>query len=106
MTTHVAFLRAVNLGKRTVKMSRLLEVVSDLGYNDVWTHINSGNVVFEATESRGVLERKLEAEFEGAFGFEVTTFVRTDTELRRILSVGPFKISAGDTYFVTFLKGA
>ena len=50
--THVAFLRAVNLGKRTVKMPHLIDLVRGLGYDDVWTHINSGNVVFEASGSR------------------------------------------------------
>ena len=48
----VAFLRAVNLGRRRVAMARLAEVVRELGYDDVWTHINSGNVVFEGTGSR------------------------------------------------------
>jgi uncharacterized protein (DUF1697 family) len=32
----VAFLRAVNLGKRTVKMARVVEVMRGLGYDDAW----------------------------------------------------------------------
>jgi uncharacterized protein (DUF1697 family) len=102
--THVAFLRAVNLGKRTVKMPHLVELVRGLGYDDVWTHINSGNVVFEAAGSRGALERQLEAALEDDLGFEVTTFVRTTAELRRTLALEPFPVAPGDTYFVTFLK--
>jgi uncharacterized protein (DUF1697 family) len=100
----VAFLRAVNVGRRTIKMQRLAEIVRDLGYRDVWTHINSGNVVFRATGSRGTLETKLENTFEAEFGFEVTTFVRTATDLRRALATRPFRLAAGDTYFLTFLK--
>jgi uncharacterized protein (DUF1697 family) len=106
MTTRIAFLRAVNLGKRTVRMPRLVEVVSRLGYDDVWTHINSGNVVFEATGSRREIELGLETAFEDEFGFEVTTFVRTAAELRRTLSATPFKVASTDTYFVTFLKAS
>jgi uncharacterized protein (DUF1697 family) len=102
----VAFLRAVNVGRRTVKMARLAEVVTDLGYRNVWTHINSGNVVFDATGGRDALEHKLETAFEAEFGFEVTTFVRTDAELRGALALKPFPMRAGDTYFVTFLKSA
>ncbi len=102
--THIAFLRAVNLGKRTVKMPHLVELVSGLGYDDVWTHINSGNVVFEASGSRATLERRLETALEDDLGFEVTTFVRTAAELRRTLAVEPFAVGPGDTYFVTFLK--
>jgi len=106
MTTRVAFLRAVNLGKRTVRMAHLAEIVSGLGYEDVWTYINSGNVVFEATGNRAALEHKLEAALEAELGFEVTTFVRTAAELRRTLAAKPFAVAAGDTYFVTFLKAA
>jgi uncharacterized protein (DUF1697 family) len=104
MSTRVAFLRAVNLGARTVKMARLAEIVRSLGHEDVWTYINSGNVVFDASGSRTDLERSLEEAFEAEFGFETTTFVRSAVELRRAMAVEPFALSPGDTYFVTFLK--
>ncbi len=106
MTTRVGFLRAVNVGKRTVAMSRLAEVVSGLGYEDVWTFINSGNVIFDATGAREAIESKLERAFEDEFGFEVTTFVRTVPELREVAAAKPFDVAGGDTYFVTFLKAA
>lgn len=100
----VAFLRAVNVGRRTAKMAELAEIVRGLGYDDVWTHINSGNVVFEATGPRTDLETELGEAFEASLGFEATTFVRTAGELRRALATKPFRLVAGDTYFVTFLK--
>lgn len=102
--THVAFLRAVNLGKRTVKMPHLAELVRGLGHDDVWTYINSGNVVFDASGNRTTLERQLETTLENDLGFEVTTFVRTAAELRAAVALEPFPVAAGDTYFVTFLK--
>lgn len=104
VTTRIAFLRALNLGKRTVKMSSLVEIVEGLGYDGVWTHINSGNVVFDATGSRGDLEGALESALEAAFGFEVTTFVRTAAELRRAVAAKPFELAGGDTHFLTLLK--
>jgi uncharacterized protein (DUF1697 family) len=104
MTTRIGLLRAVNLGKRRVAMSRLVDVVSELGYDDVWTHINSGNVVFEASGRRPDLEHRLETALEAAFGFEMTTFVRTAPELAHALAAKPFKVAPTDTYFVTFLK--
>ena len=103
MTTRVAFLRAVNVGKRTTPMARLIEIFEGLGYTNVWTYINSGNVVFEATGSRADLERTIGAALEEAFGFEVTTFVRTAAELRKVVEVEPFTMADGDTYLVTFL---
>ena len=106
MTTRIAFLRAVNLGRRTVKMTRLVEVFEGLGYEGVWTHINSGNVVFDATGGRAALERTIEQALEATFGFEVTTFVRSAAELGKALRVDPFTLADGDTYFITFLKAA
>ena len=102
--THVAFLRAINVGKRRVQMSRLVEIVRELGHEDVWTHINSGNVVFRATGGRARIEQGVERALEHEFGFEVTTMVRTPLELRRALALEPFVVAPGDTYFVTFLK--
>lgn len=104
MTTRIAFLRAVNVGKRTVRMARLVELFEELGYDDVWTHINSGNVIFDATGRRPALERTIGARLEAEYGFECTTFVRTAAELRKVLDVDPFDVEATDTYFVTFLK--
>jgi uncharacterized protein (DUF1697 family) len=103
VTTRVAFLRAVNLGKRRVANARLVELVEGLGYTDVWAHINSGNVAFDATGSRTDVERKIRAALEDDHGFEVTTFVRTAAELRKVVAEEPFTVRAGDTYYVTFL---
>ena len=106
MTVRIGFLRAVNLGKRRVEMSRLKAVAEGLGYGDVWTYINSGNVVFDATGSRANLEKAMENALETEFGFECTTFVRTAAELEKTLAATPFEVKAADTHFVTFLKKA
>ena len=106
MTVRIGFLRAVNLGKRRVEMPRLKKIVEDLGYDDVWTYINSGNVVFDATGSRANLEKTLEKAFETEFGFECTTFVRTAAELEKTLAATPFDVAAKDTHVITFLKKA
>lgn len=87
-------------------MARLVEVCEALGYDNVWTHINSGNVVFDTTGSRAAIERSLQVALEEAFGFEVTTFVRTVAELGKALDLDPFDVRDGDTYFITFLKEA
>ena len=106
MSTRLAFLRAVNLGKRRVDMARLKRVMHEAGYDDAWTYINSGNVGFSSSKARGPLEAELEALLEEAFGFECTTFVRTLAELEKALALEPFDLDPGDTYFITFLKKA
>ena len=106
MTVRVGFLRAVNLGKRKVEMARLKAVAEGLGYGDVWTYINSGNVVFDAKGAARHLEKAMEKALEAEFGFECTTFVRTAAELEKTLAATPFDVGGGDTHFVTFLKKA
>ena len=64
MTTCIAFLRAVNLGTRVVKMAHLRDLATDLGHRDVWTYVNSGNLVFKATGRRADLEHGFEAALE------------------------------------------
>src|SRR5690242_670663 len=85
-------------------MARLAEVLRDLGYDNAWTYINSGNAIFDAGGTRSSLEKTIESALEAEFGFEVTTFVRTVAELRRTLEKAPFEPAGNDTYFVTFLK--
>ena len=104
MTTRVGFLRAVNVGKRRVGMSKLVAVCEDLGYGDPWTHGNSGNAVFDTSGSRTTIEHAMERALDREFGFEVTMFVRTAAELRKALKASPFQVGSGDTYFITFLK--
>lgn len=52
--THVAFLRGINVGRaKRVAMAGLRALVAKLGYRDVKTLLNSGNVVFRAPGARG-----------------------------------------------------
>ena len=85
-------------------MERVVGVCGALGYSDVWTYANSGNVVFTTTGRREAIERALQDSFEEQFGFEVTTFVRTARELQKLVDNVPFRVADGDTHFVTFLK--
>jgi len=101
---HVAFLRAVNVGKRQVKMAQLREVVEALGYDGVRTHIASGNVAFDASGRGATLEPALESAFNAAFGFEIPTFVRTLADVEHVVHLAPFEVPAGHTYLVAFLR--
>ena len=85
-------------------MAKLVQVCESLGYEDVWTLANSGNAVFDTAGSRATIERAMTGALEDAFGFEVTTFVRSAAELRKALDVHPFPVATGDTYFITFLR--
>ena len=81
----VAFLRAVNVGGRNVKMDALRGAFEALGVTRVETSIASGNVVFEPrARDLAALARKVEAQLNGSFGFEIHTLIRTAEALRRV----------------------
>lgn len=109
MPKYFAFLRAINLGGRTVKMEQLKKVFEELGFTSVETFIASGNVVFETkAKDRLAMEKKIAAELQRAFGFEVATFVRTNAELSAVATYLPFPhevIEAAVAYNVAFLEG-
>jgi uncharacterized protein (DUF1697 family) len=85
MPTYVAFLRAINVTGRFIKMTALAEAFHDLGYVDARTYINSGNVIFSSSgRSRPKLEQSLEHLLEPRLGFRSEAFVRTTTELKAI----------------------
>jgi uncharacterized protein (DUF1697 family) len=82
MPRYAAFLRAVNVGGRIVKMEALRTLLTGTGLSNVQTFIASGNVVFDSPQrSVGKLEQAMEKTFADALGFSVTTFVRTLPEL-------------------------
>ena len=103
----IAFLRAVNVGGRLVKMDALRAAFEALEQAHVSTFIASGNVLFETRARRlGALERKIETHLAQTFGFEIDTFVRTDTELAAAAAYTPFDAAvstAAQTQVVGFL---
>ena len=86
MSTHVAFLRAINLGaKRKFPKVQIVAACESAGFTDVETYINTGNVrVTSSLRSRAKVEAALEDAFLEAAGFEVPTIVYTQKELAEI----------------------
>jgi uncharacterized protein (DUF1697 family) len=96
MTRYIALLRGVNLGGyNRVAMADLRALVSKIGYDDVKTLLQSGNVVFSGPKkSHAALERELEAAFEKALTFKVDFHVRTADEWRKVIDGNPFTVEA------------
>lgn len=107
MSRFIAFLRAINVGGHTVKMDRLRQLFEAFGFSNVETFIASGNVIFEtpARKARS-LERKIEQGLGEALGYEVATFIRTETELAGIAAYSPFpqfQVEAAASFSIAFL---
>jgi uncharacterized protein (DUF1697 family) len=95
MASVVAFLRAINVGGRTVTMEALRRQFETMGLDDVETFIASGNVIFSAPRSASLpaLERRIEKQLQASLGYEVKTFLRTSDEVAAIAGYRPFKAS-------------
>ena len=96
MGRHVALLRAVNVGGRTLPMAALRTLCEDLGWADVTTYIQSGNVVFSVEGKTDALEVKLEKAIVKEFGLEVPVIVRTAAQWARYAKANPFPKAAED----------
>ena len=74
---YVAFLRAINVGGRVVRMDVLKREFTALGFANVETFIASGNVMFSTRGTdRSKLTRRIEERLRGALGYEVAWEVR------------------------------
>ena len=106
MATWVALLRGINLGpSHKVPMADLRSLLADeLGYEDVRTLVNSGNVVFGAAGSAAAHEKKIAATLEKRFGFAVPTIVRSGKQLRAVLDANPFPKAPAKELHVVFLS--
>jgi Uncharacterized protein conserved in bacteria len=91
MPVFVALLRGVNVGgKNKVNMAELKRLFESIGANRVETYIQSGNVLFEASESEEALAKKIACGFEKAFGFSPAVVLRSAEELERLILDCPF----------------
>ncbi len=108
MTRYIAFLRAINVGGHTVKMNPLRGLFESLGFSKVETFIASGNVLFEiASKDSLVLEKKIESKLRETLGYDMATFIRTDTELKAVANYKAFaqsQLDAATAFNVAFLK--
>jgi uncharacterized protein (DUF1697 family) len=88
---YVALLRGINVGGHgKVEMSRLKACFDSLGFKDVSTFTNLGNVLFEATvRDRAQRVKKIENAIERETGFRVAVVLRTGAEIARVVKAVP-----------------
>lgn len=105
--TTIAFLRGINVGAHNrMKMDELRALFESLGYADVETYIQSGNVVFETVETdEGALREDVHDAIEAEFGYDVGVMIRTGSELEVVVAGQPFDVPGEEhvKHYVTFL---
>jgi uncharacterized protein (DUF1697 family) len=100
MIYYVALLRGINVGKaKRISMEHLRALIERLGYEDVRTVLNSGNVVFKGKKAaEQTIADRIQEALEIRHGFESMTVVITATDLDSIIREDPFgKIATSDS---------
>jgi uncharacterized protein (DUF1697 family) len=91
MGRYVALLRGINVGgNNLVKMTELKRCFEALGFGDVVTYIQSGNVLFESgDEQPAMLADRIETALSERFGYQARIVLRSHAEMRSIVAEAP-----------------
>lgn len=107
--TYVAFLRGINVGgHHKVPMAGLKTEMQTLGYENITTLLNSGNMIFDGPrESTSRLEQQISTHLEKIFGFPIPTIIRRSANIYNLLEHNPFvdiELTKDIRCYVSFLK--
>jgi uncharacterized protein (DUF1697 family) len=91
MKRQIAFLRGINVsGKNKVPMAKLKEGFEELGFQEVKTYLNSGNVIFSSDgDDIRCFTSQIETMIKNQFGLDIPVFVISKEELEDILRNAP-----------------
>lgn len=108
ITVFIALLRGINVGgQKRVGMADLVELCRSLGFGNVRTYLQSGNVLFESPDEKTAwLSATVSEKISEKFGFPVKVIMRSSGELRRIITDNPLAKEGMnvDKLHVTFLS--
>lgn len=105
MNRYIALLRAINVGGyRKIKMAELRQMFHAMGFQNVSTYIQSGNIVFDAAdESPSEISERITLQIEDTFGHEVPTLIRSHREMKDAFDCFPFQEGDGWKGYISFL---
>lgn len=88
---YIALLRGINVGgNKRIEMKKLKALFESLGYNNVSTYINSGNIIFESSDKKqSVISENIKMCLKNEFGFDISTLVKSKLEMQKIAEAIP-----------------
>src|SRR3989344_3570057 len=106
MTTYISILRGINVGgQKKIKMEELKKLYESLGFKNVRTYIQSGNVIFECLDTNlAELIYQIEQKIKNSFGFDVIVLIKTKNEIQKLIKNNPFAKKDPSKLHVTFLS--
>ena len=105
---YVALLRGINVGgKNMIKMGPLRELLSGMGFDNVASYVNSGNLAFDTRKTDDdKLAERIHNEIEQKLGFDVSVMVRSVDEINNVIANNPYdgQFDSHKDLHVFFLK--
>ncbi len=107
MKTFISLLRGINVGgQKIIRMEELRSLYQELGVSNIRTYVQSGNVIFDSTESDVNLSELIENQIMNVLGYSVLIFLRDSNDFQRIIKTNPFTTKRNEDpskLHVTFL---
>jgi uncharacterized protein (DUF1697 family) len=89
---YVALLRGINVGgNKKIEMKKLKALFESLGYVNVSTYKNSGNILFESNKKLVTIHKDIKVSLKKVFGFDILTLVKLEVEMIKIAEAIPNK---------------
>lgn len=91
MKKYLALLRGINVGgNKKVEMKKLKALFENLGFINVFTYINSGNIIFESKErDSDKLLAIIRSGLKKYFAFEIEVIIRDDQNIIKLAKTVP-----------------
>lgn len=91
MSRYIALLRGINVGGHNrIPMAELRTLCAELGWKNVATYIQSGNIVFSSGRNASELEDELQAALMERFGHDIHILVRSREDWSACVDANPF----------------
>ncbi len=90
---YISILRGINVsGQKSIKMADLKLLYKDLGFENIVTYIQSGNVIFDtAIKNPSEIKSLIEKAIHRKYKFDVPVLLRTNKQLDKVIAQCPFK---------------
>ncbi len=109
MVGYIALLRGINVGgRRKILMADLRDLLAQMGFSNIATYIQSGNIYFQSSIiDKEKLENLIEKAIKTNYEFDVPVIIRTTSEINSIIAENPYIGQEGitnDNLHLIFLK--
>lgn len=106
MAKYVSFLRGINVGGRIIKMADLKACFEAMGFKNVSTLLQTGNVIFESDKAATDLKSQIEKALTKSFNYPARIWLIPLDDLQKIIAANPFADAGSDYHqYVIFFEG-